>query len=181
MSDRPSPQEVVGYYSGLTGISFRAGVALPYDVGRQAVVFAQHFELWEMRLVVEWTLSMIRAAENGKERNGFSRLSLQWHRLIGERGDEALTQFQQRLGLATEWARHKRRDLLKPLDVPASVTPVAKPAPAPEPTDEEREQRLGRLAAQFAALKEQLAGLDPEEVERLKSANPPERKALPSG
>lgn len=104
-----TPEEVIAEFGRLTGIKFRHSI-VPYDVGIQSTEFAKHFQLWELRLVVEWTKAKIRAGE--EKRNGFSELSLQWHRLIAKEGDDKLTQFQQRLGLAMIWARKFRPSLL---------------------------------------------------------------------
>lgn len=131
-----TPQEVIAEYGQLTGIRFRPGV-LPYDVEQQALTLAKYFELWELRLVVEWTRAKIRAGE--EKRNGFSDLSLQWHRLIAERGDDRLTQFQQRLGLAMTWATKSRPSLIprekaatQTLALPSAPT-IAESAAADEP------------------------------------------------
>lgn len=126
-----TPQEFIAAFGHLTGIEFRPGI-LPYDVEQQALALAKHFELWELRLVVEWTRAKIRASE--ENRNGFSELSLQWHRLIAERGDDRLTQFQQRLGLAMTWAAKFRPSL-----IPRERTPAKPHAPArlQSPPDEQ--------------------------------------------
>lgn len=121
-----TPQKVIAEYGRLTGIQFRPGV-LPYDVEQQALTLAKYFELWELRLVVEWTRAKIRAGE--ERRNGFSELSLQWHRLIAERGDDRLTQFQQRLGLAMTWATKSRPSL-----IPREKTFIQSPASPSTPT-----------------------------------------------
>lgn len=137
-----SPQIVIAEFGRLTGINFRSAI-LPYDVEQQALTFAKHFELWELRLVVEWTRAKIHAGE--EKRNGFSELSLQWHRLIAERGDDRLTQFQQRLGLAMTWAKKTRPSL-----IPREERTVEEPASKPR----------GRI--------DELPNVDPDKVTELR-------------
>lgn len=95
---------------------------------QQAAVFAAHFQIWEMEVCFAWVKARIRAAENGDERNGMSRQSLQWHRMLGEGGDMSLSIFQQRLGLALPWAR-KNAAWLLPAALPTTPRlPAGKPA-----------------------------------------------------
>jgi hypothetical protein len=68
------PNQVIAKFGEALRAAISHGLIL-YDVGRHAVVFAKHFELWESKIVVEWTRAMIR--EGRERRNGFTRKSLQ--------------------------------------------------------------------------------------------------------
>lgn len=141
-----TPQKVVEEFGRLTGIKFLHQI-LPYDVENQALQLAKHFQLWQLELVVTWTKAKIKEGE--EKRNGFSELSLQWHRLIAKEGDDRLTQFQQRLGLAMKWARKFRPSL-----IPGEEQPAATPSPAREERPVERNVDPGAVSA----LKRQLMG-----------------------
>ena len=117
---------------------------------QQATVFAEHFELWELQLVIHWLRARIRAVEGGDERSGISALSLQWHCIFGNDGDMALAPFQQKLGVATAWAK-KAAPRLLPAPEQAPATPAA---PQKRTADDPAWEKS---SAAFAAMKEQLA------------------------
>lgn len=175
-----TPLEVIAYYGELTGIRYRENL-IPQPIQQQASIFAMNFELWQLRLVYEWTRQMVREGE--RRSNGFSRLSFQWHNMIASGGDTTLEAFQRRLGLATEWAWKYRKSLLVSADVHATAEAVPTPAPvaalvhgeAPETSRIREESVRG-----FEALKQSLLGLGADEVEKLKSAAPVDRPALPA-
>lgn len=133
----PAIREVFETFSRESGIALRLVSCVQ---AQQAAVFADHFEPWELRLVLCWIKARVRAAEEGSERTGMSRLSLQWHCIFGNDGDMALAPFQQKLGLAMAWAKRQAPSLL-----PAA--PVVAPAPAGPrvATDEERREMSERL------------------------------------
>lgn len=169
---RATPLQVVEYFGALTGIVYRANL-IPQFVQEQASVFAANFELWELRLVVSWT--KMKIAEGNRRANGFSEASLQWRNLIADGGDPRLERFQSRLGMAMEWAKKSRRDLLAPVDVTATATPVPRPKPVAalaHGEDETTRDLRARASAGLEALKQSLLGLDAEEVEALPSAMP---------
>lgn len=150
-----TPQEVIVYFGDLTGIVYRSNL-IPQLIQQQAFVFARNFELWELRLVYEWTRAQIRDGE--RRANGFSRQSLQWHNMIADGGDPTLGRFQTRLGLATAWAKGHRRDLLRPANAEQASAPSPKPRePSPEVVAADQRHRAEAVAG-FRALLEQLGG-----------------------
>lgn len=120
----PKMREVFETFAAETGIPIRLVGCVQ---AQQAAVFAETFEIWELKLVVAWVKARIRGVEGGTERTGISRLSLQWHCMFGNSGDMALPEFQQRLGLAMEWAKKFARHLLPKAETAA----VAAPGPVP--------------------------------------------------
>lgn len=130
-------RDVVEMFSRETGIPMR----LISDMqARQAMVFAENFALWELRVTIRWVLARIRAQEGGEERTGMTRLSLQWHCMFGSDGDLSLAPFQQRLGLAMTWAAKAAPKLIqKPV-----ATPLALPAAPGAPVRDDAEERAER-------------------------------------
>jgi hypothetical protein len=123
----PAIRAVFDTFSRDSGIPLRLVSCIQAE---QATVFSDHFELWELTVVIRWILSRVRAAEDGTERTGMSRLSLQWHCIFGNNGDMALAPFQQKLGLATAWAQKQARHLLPAPEKPAQTAPQKPEKPA---------------------------------------------------
>lgn len=136
-------------FAALTGIPTR----LPTQtMCQQALLFADHFQLWELDVVIAWLKVMIHRAESGERSLGFSRLSLQWGNIFGKDGDvSGLGPFEQRLGLAIDWARKHRPSLIPQPAPEGNGTRTAKPKPVSE---DERE----RIAAQARELFAKMQG-----------------------
>lgn len=144
----PAIRAVFETFSRESGIPLRLVSCIQAE---QATVFSDHFELWELTVVIRWILSRVRAAEDGTERTGMSRLSLQWHCIFGNNGDMALAPFQQKLGLAAPWAQKQARHLLPAPEKPAQPT-LKKPEKraADDPAWEHARKQFNAINAQLS-------------------------------
>jgi len=123
---------------------------------QQAAVFVEHFETWELVVVIRWIISRVEAQEQGRERTGMNRQSLQWHCIFGGDGDLNLAPFQQKLGLAMQWAQRAARALLPESAAPATVAKQAaqihKHSPAARQLSPDEAAEMLRRAKEEAGL-----------------------------
>lgn len=124
-------------YRELTGIDIRIPGFLHE---RQAHNFLAHYEMRDLEMVVSYVRAQIYAGENQRG-GGMNRMSLQWKCMFGQ--DEEISTFQDRHGLASEWAKRHRKDLLP-------EEPKPEPKPAPQPVSDDERARLAETVRQMA-------------------------------
>lgn len=135
--------QVIAAFASTTGIAIRV---ISHNMESQAIDFlAKGFTIAELVEVLRWTQSQITLGKNG-----MSKLSLQWHVIMGKYGSGGeFETFQTRLAMAQQTIRTRPAPREVPHTTDVGNGKITVFAPAPEPPAEDIGQEVAKQLAEY--------------------------------